>query len=170
MRIIEYKKRGDDYFYKYVDIGSIERNINFLPLFDIKGHSYREWYEQINKEPLGVIITIINYYILELENETPSELTQKMKSNIEIFTNFNNKWFEKDSSLFKGLDLNFEEIEDEILELIKNEEGYEKEIIFKDGSTIRLTDNETNIRSLYILELEFEDFKKQVTSITELLK
>ena len=93
-----------------------------------------------------------------------------MKSNIEIFTNFNNKWFEKDSSLFKGLDLNFEEIEDEILELIKNEEGYEKEIIFKDGSTIRLTDNETNIRSLYILELEFEDFKKQVTSITELLK
>ena len=170
MRIIEYKKKENSQFEKYIDIGSIERNIDVLPLFDETKHSYREWYKIITNEPLGVIITIINFYLLEIDNEIPSELMQKIKSNIEIFTNFNNKWFEKDSSLFKGLDLNFEEIEEEIKSYKEDNNGNKTEIYFEDRSVIKFLDNDDRIQSFYIAESEYKNFVFQVNNLIKLLK
>ena len=170
MKKIEYKKYNEDKYRIYIEIGSIERDSNILELFDASKTTYNEWYKKFNQEPFGVKITIINYYLLEIEYETPSELTNKIKSNIEIFTNFNNKWFEKDSSLFKGLDLNFNEIEDEISESIQDEEGYEKVIIFKDGSSIKFIDKITNFKSFYILETEYVNFEEQLSKLSKLLK
>ena len=170
MKKIEYKKYNEDKYRIYIEIGSIERDSNILELFDSSKTTYNEWYKKFNQEPFGVKIIIINYYLLEIEYETPSELTQKIKSNIEIFTDFNNKWFEKDSSLFKGLDLNFYEIENEISESIQDEEGFEKEIIFKDGSTIKFIDKITNFKSFYILETEYVNFEEQLSKLSKLLK
>jgi hypothetical protein len=170
MRIIEYKKKGNSQFEKYVDIGSIERNIDILPLFDETKHTYQEWYKEIINEPLGVIITIINYYKLELDNEFFSKVTDKIKSNIKIYTEFNNKWFEEDTSLFKGLDLNFENIEEEIELYKEDNSGNKTEIYFKDRSVIKFLDNDDRIQSFYIAESEYKNFVYQVNNIINLLK
>jgi hypothetical protein len=69
MKIIEYKRKKSEKFEKYVDIGAIERSQSVLPLFDDNAITYLEWYNEFTKKTLGERIIIINYYIIEIENE-----------------------------------------------------------------------------------------------------
>jgi hypothetical protein len=126
------------------------------------------YYNEFTKKTLGERIIIINYYIVEIENEE-NTIIEKIKLNIDAFTNFNDKWFEKDTSLFKGLDLNWEDIDDEIDSEIELNENI-LEILLHKGDIIRIDKEEEEIKSLYILETEYENFKKEVSDITELLR
>ncbi len=168
MKIIEYKSKNSEKFEKYVDIGSFERSQSVLPLFDDNAITYLEWYNEFIKKTLGERIIIINYYIIEIENEE-NTIIEKIKLNIDAFTNFNDKWFEKDTSLFKGLDLNGEDIDDEIDSEIELNENI-LEILLHSGDIIRIDKKDEDFKSLYILETEYENLKKEVSNITELLR
>jgi hypothetical protein len=168
MKIIEYKRKNSEKFEKYVDIGAIERNQYVLPLFDDTAIPYLVWYNEFIKKTLGERIIIINYYIVEIENEE-NTIIEKIKLNIDAFINFNDKWFEKETSLFKGLDLNWEDIDDEIDSEIELNEN-KLEILLHSGDIIRIDKKEEEIKSLYILETEYENFKIEVSDITELLR
>jgi hypothetical protein len=166
MNKIEYKIEKMHNYDVYIDIGCVEKDYYALPLYDLT-KSYIEWLDNFKKKPIGVQIQTINYYLLEIDNESSSPIIEKIKLNLKIFKQFNDKWFEKDTSIFRGLDFNYDEIEDQIIETKIN--GKEKKIKFKNGSILKYKFTEIEIKSFYILEREYNKFKDELISLIKIL-
>jgi hypothetical protein len=190
MRIIKFKPADSFEYRNYVDIGSCDRDyycINFyLPAeqenrsgkryFD----SYNSWYENFKLESIGSKMIIIQYYLSEFMGWSKSENTPQLEyfedvygekttsvisSNLDIFLEFNNQWFEDESALFKGLDLNWDDIEERFVNIKENENGIITEIEFDDKSTILFLDQDDTIRSFYVAEDDFPDLKNEIDRI-----
>ena len=172
MRKIKYKENISDSYETYVDIGSCEKNYDFLPLYEDEEISYVQWYSEFVNYPLGVQMMTINYYLLQLNTEDfiPEPLNKKITDNRDLLNRFNRNWFEEDPSFFKGLDLNWEDVNDEVIDKIENEEGEIIEVNFNDGSSICFLDKEDTIQSFYVKEIEYEKLKQEFVTILDILK
>lgn len=172
MRRIKYKENISDSYETYVDIGSCEKHYEFLPLYEDDVISYVQWYSEFVNYPLGVQMMTINYYLLQLNTEDfiPEPLNKKITENRNLLNRFNRNWFEEDPPFFKGLDLNWEDLNDEVIDKIENEEGEIIEVNFNDGSSICFLDKEDTIQSFYVKEIEYEKLKQEFVTILEILK
>jgi hypothetical protein len=100
----------------------------------------------------------------------PETLNKKIIENIDILNRFNKTWFEEDAPFFKGLDLNWEGINNDIAEKIENKEGVISEVYFKDGSSLCFLNEDDTIQSFYVKEIEYEKLKPEFDTILEILK
>jgi hypothetical protein len=172
MRKIKYKENSTDYYQTYIDIGACEKHYKNLPLYEEEIISYVHWYSDFINYPLGVQMLTINYYLLQLNTERyiPDTLNTKIIKNRDILTRFIQNWFEVDTQFFKGLDFNWEDINDEIVDKIENIEGDILKVKFKDGSSICFIDDDNTIQSFYVKEIEYEKLKQEFVTILEILK
>ena len=190
MRIIKFKPADSFEFRNYIDIGSCERDyyyINFyLPgeqenrsgkkYFD----SYNSWFENFKNESIGSKMIIIHYYLSEYMGWSKSENTPQLdyfadlygekttsviSSSLDFFLEFNNQWFENEFALFKGLDLNWDDIDERFVSIKENEDGNITEIEFDDNSTISFSDEDDTIRSFYVTDEDFPDLKNDIDRI-----
>ena len=171
-RKILFKKRGQSKYFTYIDIGACEKHPDFLPLYEKSKTSYINWYQDFRLHPIGEQILTLHYYLLEFNSQSklPKELNYRIAKNIDSLNEFNHKWFEPSAPIFNSLDLNWEDIENEVLKAKKNNEGIWTEIEFKDGSSIRFLDDDDQIRSFYVTEKEFEELKTKFNSVLNKLK
>lgn len=171
MRIINYKISKSDEYNRYVDIGSCEKHYSFLPLYDDEKMTYDSWIIEFIKQPLGVQILTIHYYLYEIKSESyiPLILKNKILDNIDLFNSFINKWFDKEAPNFKGLDLNNEGVEDEVIEKIEDENGIISSVKFSDGSSIVFLDENDKIPSFYIKETDYLNLKNEFNLILDKL-
>jgi hypothetical protein len=172
MRKIKYRVNHTVEYQIYVDIGSCEKHYEFLPLYEEELITYNNWYLDFIKYPLGVQMLTLHYYLLQFnsDNFIPETLNRKIIENIDTLSRFNKTWFDEDAPFFKGLDLNWEEINDEILKKIENKEGVNSEVNFKDGSSISFLDENDTIQSFYVKEIEYKKLKQEFVTILEILK
>jgi hypothetical protein len=172
MRKIKYKDKSTNHYQTYVDIGACEKHYDFLPLYEEEVITYNNWYLEFIKYPLGVQMLTLHYYLLKFNSDDflPETLHKKIIENIDTLSRFNKTWFEEDAPFFKGLDLNWEEINDEVINKIENEEGEIIEVNFKDGSSICFLDEDDTIQSFYVKEIEYEKLKREFVTILEILK
>ena len=167
MRKIKYKENHADEYLIYVDIGSCEKHYNFLPLYEDDVISYNDWYSAFINYPLGVQMLTIHYYLLQLKAEDyiPEKLNTKIIESRDLLNRFNRTWFQEDIPFFKGLDLNWEGINDEIADTIQNEEGIISKVNFKDGSSLCFLDEDDTIQSFYVNETEYKNIKQEIDKI-----
>ena len=172
MRKINYKEKITDQYHTYIDIGACEKHYDFLPLYEEEVITYNNWYLDFIKYPLGVQMLTLHYYLLQFNSDgfIPETLNKKIIENIDFLNRFNKTWFEEDAPFFKGLDLNWEDINDEISEKIENKEGVISEVYFKDGSSLCFLDEDDTIQSFYVKEKDFEILKNEFDTILEILK
>lgn len=172
MRKIKYKDKSIENYHTYIDIGSCEKNFENLPLYKEESISYGDWFSEFISCPLGVQMLTIHYYFLQYTFGAylPETLYGKIKESKDLLNSFNKIWFEEDAPFFKGLDLNWGGINDDIEDKIENEEGYIKQVIFKNGSTICFLDDDNTLQSFYVKEIEYEKLKQEFDTILELLK
>ena len=172
MRIIKYKKNISDSYETYVDIGACGKHYDYLPLIDEELISYDDWYSAFINYPLGVQMLTLHYYLLQFSSDgfIQETLFKKITENLDILNRFNKTWFEEDAPFFRGLDLNWEDINDEVMDKIENEEGEIIEVNFKDGSSISFLDEDDTIQSFYVKEIEYEKLKQEFVTILEILK
>jgi hypothetical protein len=172
MRKIKYKKTISDNYQIYVDIGACEKHYDFLPLYKEELISYNDWYFDFLKYPLGVQMLSIHYYLLQFNSESyvPEIINKKFLENKDFLNEFNRTWFEEDVPFFKGLDLNWEDINEEIAETVENENGIISEVNFKNGSSLYFLDEDDTIQSFYVKEKEHENLKKEFDKILVKLK
>ncbi len=172
MRKIKYKEKITDQYHTYIDIGACEKYYDFLPLYDDEVITYNNWYLDFIKYPLGVQMLTLHYYLLKFNSDgfMPETLNKKIIENIDILNRFNKTWFEEDAPFFKGLDLNWEGINNDIAEKIENKEGVISEVYFKDGSSICFLNEDDTIQSFYVKEIEYEKLKTEFDTILEILK
>jgi hypothetical protein len=97
-------------------------------------------------------------------------LNKRISKNIFLLNEFNIKWFDPSTPFFNSLDLNWGDIEDEVLKAKENDAGIRTEIEFKDGSSIKFLDDDDEIQSFYVTEKEYEELKTSIKSIIEKLK
>jgi hypothetical protein len=172
VRKIKYKEKITDQYHTYIDIGACEKYYDFLPLYDDEVITYNNWYLDFIKYPLGVQMLTLHYYLLKFNSDgfMPETLNKKIIENIDILNRFNKTWFEEDAPFFKGLDLNWEGINNDIAEKIENKEGVISEVYFKDGSSICFLNEDDTIQSFYVKEIEYEKLKTEFDTILEILK
>jgi hypothetical protein len=195
MRIIKYKSKESNEFLNFIDIGSCERdyyNINFFIISEQENKSgkqyfdsYNSWFENFKSEPIGAKMIIINYYLSEYLGWNISENSPQkdyfievyghktlniINENLDFLLQFNNKWFVYESSLFKGLDLAFDDIEDNIINTSYNDEGNTSEIEFEDGSKIQFLDEDDSIKSLYVIEEKHFELSKDIKKVIEMFE
>lgn len=173
MRKIFYRKNKETDYEFYIDIGGCEKHYDIIPLYKEDCHSYKEWYENILLiEELGTQILILHYYLLQINNNNiiPYELEIRLTKNLNLFNEFNKKWFDIYAPFFNSLDLNFESIEEEIKSYKENENQIKTEVEFNDGSSIKFLDNDDNIKSFYVTEKEYKELSFEIKNILELLK
>ncbi len=193
MRIIKFKPADSTEFRNYIDIGSCDKDyydINFyLPgenenrsgkvYFD----SYNSWFENFKLESIGSKMIIIHYYLTQhmgwdIGKNTPQldyfantygvKTTTVISSNLDIFIEFINQWFEDKCPLFKSskvLDLNWDDIEERFTSTKENKDGIITEIEFDDNSVISFLDEDDTIRSFYVAEEDFPDLKNELDII-----
>lgn len=190
MRIIKFKPADSFEFRNYIDIGSCERDYHFINFYLPGEHenttgkiyfdSYNSWFENFKVESIGSKMIIIHYYLSEYMGWNLSENTPQldyfadvygertasiMNSNLNYFLQFNNKWFEDEFPFFKGLDLNWDDIEERFVSTKENKDGIITEIEFDDESTISFLDEDDTVRSFYVAEEDFLDLKKEIDRI-----
>ena len=172
MRKIKYKEKISDQYHVYIDIGACGKHYDFLPLYEEEVITYNNWYLDFIKYPLGVQMLTLHYYLLQFNSGgfMPKTLYKKIIENLDILKRFNKTWFEEDAPFFNGLDLNWEDINDEVMDKIENEEGEIIEVNFKDGSSISFLDENDTIQSFYVNEIEYEKLKPEFDTILEILK
>ena len=172
MRKIKYKEKITDQYHVYIDIGACEKHFDFLPLYEKEVITYNNWYLDFIKYPLGVQMLTLHYYLLQFNSDgfMPETLNKKIIENIDILNRFNKTWFEEDAPFFKGLDLNWEGINNDIAEKIENKEGVISEVYFKDGSSLCFLNEDDTIQSFYVKEIEYEKLKPEFDTILEILK
>jgi hypothetical protein len=172
MRKIKYKEKTSYNYQTYIDIGACEKHYDFLPLFEEDKISYNEWYFDFVNLSLGEQMLTVHYYLLQFnsDNYIPETLHKKILENKDILNRFNRTWFEEDAPFFKGLDLNWEDINDEVIDKIENEEGEIIEVNFNDGSSLCFFDEDDTIQSFYVKEKDFEMLKNEFDTILEILK
>lgn len=175
-RIIEYAESINEPFQQYVDIGWSELTDDF-DLLNIyhREQSYDEWYNGFKNDSLGYQISAVNFLLSEFdgsksEYDFVTKLNSKIADNFELLKSFDNKWFEEDAPLFKGLNFGYYDKEDEITESIENEDGIRSLVKFEDGSLMRFLDDDDLICSYYVLESEYENFEREVENIIRLFK
>jgi len=190
MRIIKYKPADSFEFKNYIDIGSCDRDyycINFFLPGDQENKSgkryfdsYEAWFKNFKLESIGSKIIIIQYYLREYMGwnkglNAPQldyfidvygeKTTNVISSNLDYFINFNNQWFEDGYILFKGLDLNWDDIEESIVSTKENEDGIITDIVFDNNSTIQFLDEDDIIRSFYVAEEDYQNLKNEMDFI-----
>lgn len=195
MRIIKYKSKESIEFLNFIDIGSCERdyyNINFFLPSEKENksgkqyfNSYNSWFENFKSEPIGAKMIIINYYLSEYLGWNISENSPQkdyflevygdktlniINENFDFLLQFNNKWFVHESSLFKCLDLAFDDIEDNIINTSYNDEENTSEIEFEDGSKIQFLDEDDSIKSLYVIEEEYFELSIVIGKIVDMFQ
>ena len=172
MRKINYKDKISDNYQVYIDIGACEKHYDFLPLYKEEVISYNDWYLDFIKYPLGVQMLTIHYYLLQFNSDgyVPEIFIKKIIENKDFFNGFNRTWFEEDAPFFKGLDLNWEDIDEEIIDTVENENGFILEVRFKNGASLCFLDEDDTIQSFYIKEKEHENLKKEIDKILVKLK
>ena len=195
MRTIKYKAKDSLEFLNFIDIGSCERDyyyINFFSQCDQENRSgkqnfisYQSWFENLKNEPIGSKMIILNYYLIEYlgwntrENSPQidyfkevygDKITSVISTNLDLFLEFNNKWFVVESSIFKGLDLNWDGIEESIISTKENEDGIIEKIEFDDNSSILFLDEDDNIRSFFVAEEDYLDLKNEVDNIINMFQ
>lgn len=195
MRIIKFKPSGTSEFENYIDIGSCERDYYFINFYLPGEHenrsgklyfdSYKSWFENFKAESIGSKMIIIHYYLSEYMGWSSSENTPQMdyfedvygektasiiSSNLYYFLQFNNQWFEDQYSLFKGLDLDWDDIEDRFASTKENEDGIITEIKFDDETVISFLDENTKIRSFYVPEDDYLILKNEIERIVYMFR
>ncbi len=183
MRIIKYKSSDSLEFENYVDIGVCDRDIYFLDLFNKE--DYPTWFENFIKEPIGTKMVIIHYFLSEylgwdLNENTPqpvyfedvygARILTVISTNLDYLLEFHERWFHHESSLFKGLDLAFDDIEDSFACTIENEDGIRTEIELDDGSKIQFIDEDDSYHSFFVPEAEYTELKTDIDKIVSLFK
>jgi len=172
-RKILFKKKDQSDYFTYIDIGACERTSEALPLYKKNKVSYFKWYRDFRLYPIGVQMLTLHYYLLEFNSQTklPKELNDRIAKNIDPLNEFNQKWFNPEAPFFNSLDLNWEDIDEEVLKAKKNDEDNFTEIEFNDGSSIRLFDDDDDlIRSFYVTEKEYKELKTTIKMIIDKLK
>ena len=172
MRKINYKETKSDDYHIYIDIGSCEKHYDFLPLYDEDENSYNDWYLEFIKYPLGVQMLTIHYYLLQFNSADyiPEIINKKISENIDFLNRFNSTWFEVDAPFFKGLDLNWEDIDEDIVYTVENENGIISEVSFKDGSSLCFSDEDDTIQSFYVKEMDYENLLHEFNIVLDLIK
>ena len=94
------------------------------------------------------------------------KITSVISTNLDFFLEFNSKWFVVQSSIFKGLDLNWDDIEERIISTKESKDGIIEEIELDDNSSILFLDEDDNIRSFFVAEDAFLDLKNEIDRIT----
>ena len=171
-RKIAYKTNDQSEYITYIDIGSCEKHYDFLPLYDESKTSYNDWHRDFKLYSIGEQILTLHYYLLQYNSGSyvPNELIKRISKYIDILNEFNSRWFDPSAPFFNSLDLNWEDIEDDVLKVKENDEGIRKEIEFNNGSSIRFLDNDDEIQSFYVTEKEYEELKISINLILEKLK
>jgi hypothetical protein len=183
MRSILFKKADSKQYEKYIDIGYCERHYDFICTFinhvssEKKRYStYDDWFLDFQSNEIGSQLLTLNYYLMEYNFYNNSiqfgeiygnKTATVVLNNFQEFTLFMEKWFYANSSLFKGLDLGWEEIEDLIESKEENDLDIVTKIKFSDGSEIKFLDNDDTIKSFYVPESEFQQLKNQIMLIIE---
>jgi hypothetical protein len=179
MRIIEVKIFDSQNFELFVDIGYCEKHYDYINLWDFtKGERYEDWYLKTEIEPYGSIIIWLNYLLGEykqMDFDTFNAIYSKkigdvFRDNFELINEFNDNWFDDDLVEFKGLDLNWDGIEEKIIDITFDEDGTKKIIEFNDGTIIKFLDKDDTIRSFYVKETEYQNFKENVDKVIHLFK
>jgi hypothetical protein len=188
MRIIKYKKTSDYKFVNYIDISACERDFYFINFYVKKSNNdsslkpgyenYSDWYESFLHESFGSKLIIINFYLREFMNNDSEyfkdvyeiEIFDIIRQNLDFLKKVNKNWFYNDSSLFKGLDLNWEDVEDRIVGSKENEDGIRSEVEFDDGSVIQFIDENEKIESFYIKEVDAINLSKEIALIDGIFK
>lgn len=190
MRIIKYKPADSPEFRNFVEIGSCERNYYFINFYLPGAHekksgklyfkNYESWFENFKQEPIGAKMVILNYYLSEYLGWSTSEnyphqdyftevygakTFDVISKNLNYLLQFNNKWFLLKSSIFKGLDLDFDDIEERILDSKENKNGIKTSIEFEDRSCIKFIDEDDSISSFYVPEEEYLGLKNEIENI-----
>jgi hypothetical protein len=88
-----------------------------------------------------------------------------IKGNLEYLFIIHERWFYHESSLLKGLDLAFDDIEDSFTSTVENEEGIRSEIEFDDGSKIQFLDENDSFKSFFVPEEDYVDLKSEIERI-----
>ena len=195
MRIIKYKASDSKEFENYIDIGVCDRDYYFITCFLEGGHAtrsgkvyfpnYHSWFENFKKETMGSKMVIIHYYLSEylgwnLSENTPrpayfeevygAKTLSVVSSNLDYLLQFQERWFYDESSLFKGLDLAFDDIEDSFTSTVENEDGIRTEIEFDDGSKIQFLDENDSYKSFFVSEAEYLELKTDLEKIVILFQ
>jgi hypothetical protein len=188
MRSILFKKADSQDYEKYVDIGYCERHYDFICTFINEDSSekkryfnYDDWFLDFQSNEIGSQLITLNYYLMEYNSyknpiqfgETFGNKTATViLNNFQEFTFCIEKWFYADSSLFKGLDLGWEndELENLIESKEKNDLGSVTKIKFSDGSEIKFLDEDDKIQSFYVPESEFQQLKNQMMLVVKKFK
>jgi hypothetical protein len=191
MRKINYKTKNSHSFEIYVDIGCSDRISEFMNIYipDKSKNSseensfshYCDWFEKFKLEPIGSKMLILNFYLSEYmglsidQNQPQIDYFESVygkktltiiKDNLNYFLNFNKKWFNIESPLFKGLDLTWDDISEKIIQTKESEVGIITEVQFDDGSIFQFFDEDDSLRSFYVPEIEYLDLKNQIQNIT----
>ena len=195
MKIIKYKPSDSNEFENYIDIGVCERDYYFINCFLEGEHetrsgkvyfpNYNSWFENFKKETMGSKLVIIHYYLSEYMGWNLSENTPRpayfeevygvktssvVRSNLDYLLEFHNRWFYNESSLFKGLDLALDDIEDRFISTVENEDGIRTEIEFEDGSKIQFLDENDSYKSFFVPEADYMNLKSQIERIVTMFQ
>lgn len=172
MRTIKFKENISDSYETYVDIGSCEKHYDFLPLYEDEEISYNDWYSAFINYPIEVQMLTIHYYLLQFNSDSyiPELLNRKILENKDFLIEFNRTWFEEDVPFFKGLDLNRDDIDAEIVDSVEN--GILLEVSFKNGSSLCFLDEDEDdtFKSFYVKEKDYENLKTEFNTIIDKLK
>uniref|UniRef100_UPI00404832A4 hypothetical protein n=1 Tax=Algoriphagus sp. TaxID=1872435 RepID=UPI00404832A4 len=195
MRIIKYRPSDSNEFDNYIDIGVCERDYYFINFFLEGEHeirsgkvyfpNYHKWFENFKKETMGSKMVIIHYYLSEYMGWNFSENTPRpayfeevygaktlsvVSNNLDYLLQFQERWFYDESSLFKGLDLAFDDIEDRFTSTVENEDGIRIEIEFDDGSKIQFLDENDSYKSFFVPEEDYKNLKSQIERIVTMFQ
>jgi hypothetical protein len=183
MRIIKYKSSDSHEFENYVDIGVCDRDYYFLDFF--KEGEYDAWFEKFKQELMGTKMVTIHYFLSQYmgwnlsENSPQSVYFEELygtktlsivSSHLDYLLKFREKWFIHQSSLFEGLDLAFDDIDDSILTTTENEDGIRTEIEFDDGSKIQFLDEDDSFKSFFVPEEDYVELKSEIERIVTLFQ
>jgi hypothetical protein len=193
MRIVKYKSKDSTEFKNFIDIGSCDRDHYFMYMCfpdpdETKSgktylESYTSWFENFKNESIGSKMIIIHYYLSEYMGWSISENSPQLeyfenaygiktfnviRDNLNSLLQFHEKWFWHESPLFKGLDLDWDNITDRFIRTVETENGNFTEIEFDDGSIISFLDDNDNVRSFFVAEEDFIDLKNQIDIIVNM--
>lgn len=171
-RKILYKINNLSKYIAYIDIGACEKHPDFLPLYDENKSTYFNWYKDFQLYPIGIQLLTLHYYLLAYNSDSylPNELKERISKNIDLLNEINIKWFNPTAPFFNSLDLNWEDIEEEVIKVKKNNEGIRTELQFKNGSSIKFLNNDDRIQSFYVTEKEYKELCNSIKYVIESLK
>ncbi len=156
----------------FIDIGSCEKHCDFLPLFDPEEESFSQWQESFTGLEMGVQMLTLHYYLLEFteNNDVPKEIHAILSNNLSVLNEFNIKWFDSTAPFFKGLDLNWEDVNDDVEEAEYDENDVMTFARFKNGDEMRfLEEDDDTIASFYVTEDQFPSLQVELNKVCSII-